>query len=461
MKKFIAVIAALGLVAGFAASALALDVPGREAEVPAIGKTTPAQPTAPGVSLWSVSGQWVLAGAYLSDGLGAPGNASLTGDGPGADAFYIYSFKLLPTLQVNDKISMHGEFRFADRDVFGLTDRAQFNPVSTADDLGGRVIDTYTLYMQWMSPWGKTQLGRTPAGTWAGKFFNSTRQGDRIKWYPNMLPENWGSLIFLEKLTEQDAGTYGSDDDRDAYYVDLSYTAPFGKTIGALWVVRNAQNTASDPYTTTNFWGYGDYTFGAISFEWELDWGFGDANATDDKKSLGLYGDLGYKMQDWNFGVMAFYASGDDDPTDGDVESAMSNVNGTGKDFNPFQILTGDYMGILNGDNPLAGNSINNAIKIGSGNAGVLAVKGYAGFAMSPALSVNGYVGYAQADAEPAGYDSDYGIEAGIGFSYKVMDNLTYGAHFSYLWTGDYFSEGGEYDTQDIYLVAHALSMSF
>ncbi len=31
-----------------------------------------------------------------------------------------------------------------------------------------------------------------------------------------------------------------SDQDRDAYYVDLSYKAPFGKTTGALWAVRNA-----------------------------------------------------------------------------------------------------------------------------------------------------------------------------------------------------------------------------
>jgi hypothetical protein len=452
MKKVLVTIAALGLVLGVTATAFALDQPGAAATVPQEQAIQKATPTAPGVSLWSVKGEWGLAGAYLSDGLGMPGGASLTGSGPGADAFYIYSFKLLPTLQVNDKIAMKAEFRFADRDVFGLTD--------TVLD-GGRQIDTYTLWMEWNSPLGKTQFGRIPAGTWAGPFFNSTRQGDRIKLYLNMLPANWGSLVFLEKLTEQDAGTSGSDDDRDAYYVDLSYKADFGKTIAAMWIVRNAQSTATDPYTTTNFWAYGDYTFGAISLEWELDYGFGDANATQDKNSLGLYGDLGYKMDDWNFGLMAFYASGDNDPNDNDVESAMSNATGIGKDFNPFNIMGGDYMNILNGDNPLAGDSINSAIKIGSGNAGVIAVKAYAGFAVSPALSLNGYLGYAQADSEPTGWDSDYGMEAGVGFGYKIMDNLSYGAHFSYLWTGDYFNEGKTESTQDVYLVAHQLSMSF
>lgn len=451
MKKILVTIAALGLVAGFAANALALDEPGKAAEVPGERVEKPTTPTAPGVALWSVKGQWVLAGAYLSDGQGLPGGAHLTDPADSNDDFYIYSFKLLPTLAVNDKINMKGELRFADRDVFGLTDR---------DLEGGRQIDTYLLYMEWMSPWGKWQFGRIPAGTWAGPFFNSTRQGDRIKFYPNMLPENWGSLIFLEKLTEEDAGTFDSDGDRDAYYIDLSYTADFGKTIGALWMVRNAQGGV-DPYTTTNFWLYGNYNFDAISFEYEVDWGFGDANATQDKKSLGLYGDLGYKMNDWKFGVLAFYATGDDNPADNDVESAMSNANGTGKDFNAFQILQGDYMNILNGDNPLAGDSIHPAIKIGSGNAGVMAVQGYASFAMSPALSLSGYFGYAQADAEPAGWDSDYGMEAGVGFSYKLMDNLTYGAHFSYLWTGDYFNEGGAESTNDVYLLSHALSMSF
>jgi len=44
---------------------------------------------------------------------------------------------------------------------------------------------------------------------------------------------------------------------------------------------------------------------------------------------------------------------------------------------------------------------------------------------------------------------------------YKLMDNLTYNAHFSYLWTGDFFKYDTNENTQDIYLVAHALSMSF
>ena len=81
---------------------------------------------------------------------------------------------------------------------------------------------------------------------------------------------------------------------------------------------------------------------------------------------------------------------------------------------------------------------------------------------MTPQLSFNGIIGYAGATDEPSDFDADYGWEFGIGLGYKIMDNLSYNAHFSYMWTGDYFKGGdANLDTQNIYLIAHALSMSF
>ncbi len=58
--------------------------------------------------------------------------------------------------------------------------------------------------------------------------------------------------------------------------------------------------------------------------------------------------------------------------------------------------------------------------------------------------------------------DDDMGIEFGVGIGYKLMDNLMYNAHFSYLSTGDFFKEGvATASTEDVYLAAHALSMKF
>ena len=81
---------------------------------------------------------------------------------------------------------------------------------------------------------------------------------------------------------------------------------------------------------------------------------------------------------------------------------------------------------------------------------------------MSPTMSFYGVVGYAGATAEPEDYDNDYGWELGAGMGYKIMDNLMYNAHFSYMITGDYFKEGvSDAETTDVWLIAHALSMSF
>jgi hypothetical protein len=463
MKKVLATVAALGLVLGVTANALALDQPGRAQEVEATTAPRVAEPTAPGVALWSVAGQWVLAGAYLSNGLGAPGGADLWNSDGSNDAFYIYSFKMLPVLQVNDKIAVKGEFRFADRDVFGLTDTRKTlvgtGLAGEVSDLGGRVIDTYQLYMEGVSPWGKTRFGRTPAGAWGSKFLDNSAQGNRLMIWLNMLPENWGSLLFTQKVREEDAGSGPGvgDQDLDGYYIDLSYKADFGKTVAALWTARNATG-GQVPYTSTNLWVHGNYNFDAISLEYEINWGFGEASATLDQKQLGLYADLGYKFQDWKFGGLFIYASGDDNPADGDQGAMMSLARGTGGDFNPTQILFGDYMNLLNGDNPLAGDGVYPEVR----NAGVMALEGYASFALSPAMSLNGYLAWATANEELSGWDSDYGIEAGIGMGYKLMDNLTYNAHFSYLFTGDFWQGGDStQNTEDIYLLAHALSMSF
>jgi len=70
MKKVLVTVAALGLVFGVAANALALDKPGRASEAESVTAPRVAKATAPGVSLWSVAGKWVLAGAYLSKSMG-------------------------------------------------------------------------------------------------------------------------------------------------------------------------------------------------------------------------------------------------------------------------------------------------------------------------------------------------------------------------------------------------------
>ena len=317
MKKVLATVAALGLVVGVTANALALDQPSRATQVESTTAPAVPQPTAPGVALWSVSGQWVLAGAYLSQGLGLPFGAAIQTDSNQSDAAYIYSFKVLPDLRVNDKISVKGEIRFADRDIFGWTDTG-LTPVIENDKVlknSGRLIDTYQLYMEWVSPWGKTRFGRTPAGAWGTQFIDNSAQGNRLMWWLNMMPENWGMLLFTQKGVEQDAASLQSDEDLDYYYIDLSYKAPFGKTTGALWLGRNATNDQK-PYTTSNFWLTGNYIFDALTLEYELNWGFGDGPNDTDVKTLAFYANADYTIQDWKITGLFFWLTGDDNPND-------------------------------------------------------------------------------------------------------------------------------------------------
>jgi len=468
MKKVLSTVAALALVAGVASNAMALDQPGRASEVAPTTAPRVATPTAPGVALWSVAGQWVLAGALVDGGKGngTPGSSGAAGGADvkdeydkTTDAWYIYSFKILPVLQVNDKISMKGEVRFVDRCIFGATCG------KAADE---RDADFKHVYMEWITPYGKTRFGRTPAGAWGPKFMNNSGQGDRIMYWPNFMPDNWGALLFTQKISEKDSQTSGSGDgDNDGYYLDINYKAGFGKTIAALWVARIADDAATDnSVTTTQFRLTGNYKFGDFGVEYEWNQNFGDGtpepasgkSSKSDNTGTGFMLDANYQMNDWTFGGIFFYMSGDDDATDNDRDSLMG-ATGVGIDYNPYQILTGDYMGLLNGDKGGANEAL-----FRDGVAGVISFGGYVGWKMSPKLSFRGSIGYAEADEAPSGYDDDYGVEFGVTTSYKIMDNLSYSAHFSYLATGDYWKEDGsifESSNEDVYLLAHALSMKF
>ena len=343
--------------------------------------------------------------------------------------------------------------------------------------------------MEWMSPIGKTRFGRTPCGAWGSKAFNSSSTCNRLMLWGNWMPENWGMLLFHQKTAENDGFNLASDQDNDAYYIDASYKADFGKTTGALVYFRDASGNSkgTDESEWYRFWLHGKYGFDALNLEYEVQYQWGDAgyNSVDkqrDRDQLGLYADLGYNTGDFTFGVKGVYASGDDDSLDNDTDNFMSTAAGLGRDFNPQQIMTGDYMSILNGDNPLTSNK---SMRQDVADAGALGIIGYVQYKASPKLTLNLDLGTYSAVDEMKGYDDDYGQEVGVGMSYKLYDNLTYAAHFSYMWTGDFFENGiescdsgsvgcmydSDYDvnyrytdnasTEDLWLLAHALSMKF
>ena len=176
---------------------------------------------------------------------------------------------------------------------------------------------------------------------------------------------------------------------------------------------------------------------------------------------------VGGKFGNLTPSVMYFYAQGDDKSEDDENNQGLLTT-GTGDMFEPLYILTGRHTGMLNND--LFSNNTGNL-----STAGVHAFIVAADYKVSDALTLHGAIGYAEADEAVqtnaagaavapsyAGRDDEYGWEYNIGAAYKLLDNLTYEAHFGYLDTGDFFnSTATSNDAENVYMLSHSLTMTF
>ena len=168
---------------------------------------------------------------------------------------------------------------------------------------------------------------------------------------------------------------------------------------------------------------------------------------------------IGGKFDALTPSLMYFYAQGQDInatvANGGDIENALGTT-GTGDMFEPLYILTGRHTGMLNNDLFTGGTGA-------LSTAGVHAVVAAADYAVSNQLKLHGAIGWAQADEiQAVGMDDEYGWEYNVGAAYKLLDNLTYEAHFGYLDTGDFFnSSTTTNDAQNIYILTHSLTMTF
>jgi hypothetical protein len=386
-------------------------------------------------------------------------NRSNTG-GNAADAFYHHSFYLYPTLQVNDNITVNSQLRFIDRDVWG-------DGFGTKND----TMRVYQLWMDYASPIGKFSIGRMQGGTWGSKFLDSTRQRDGIKWATPFLSDPFSLTLLVEKRTEKDAfinkdgdDYTTADSDKDHYYIGIGHKGDMGKTDVALWHTRDASNdnlsSGDSAISTTEFWYNGVYTFGAINLTSEVHYVMGDADYNTDAQSLGLMIDANTQLDAFTVGGMVIWMQGDDNTNDGD-NSGIVMSGGLGNDFNPLAIMTGDYMGLMNGDKGgvlLA----YDADSMGNVAPGALVGAVYAGFQANDKLSFNGVLAIARANETQPNQDNMYGWELDLGFSYKLLDNLTYDGTFGYMKTGDFFA--GEYtdvSLNNVFVLLHSLTMTF
>lgn len=411
MKKVLSTVAALGLVVGVAATASAMD--------------------------FSVTGKYEVSGYAISEGATAGGVQLLDDTAMGANSWYEHNMRIYPTLKVNDQITMKADIRLADWDTW---------PDATSNNITANKI-----YMEYMSPVGKIRIGMTPAAAWGSPYLNSASSGNRIMWWPNFVSDPFSLLVFTQKIAENDGGTAGTgattDQDTDSYYAGVGYKADIGKFDLAYYHVRNG---AADT-DGSNLWFNAQMGIGPATVIAEVAHAFGDSSATVDKDAWGaMVLAMGNLSDNLTVGGVYFMATGDDADS-ADNEQMLGN-NGTGKDWEPLYIMTGDYMGVLNGDGVGA-----NAFVIASG---VHAVGAFADLAVSPKLTLHAAIGGGWADETlVAGQEDDYGWEFDLGASYKLLDNLTYDVHLGYWAVGDYVEVLGE--PNNVTLLSNHLSMKF
>jgi hypothetical protein len=428
MKKILITVAALGLGLTLAASVASA------ATFSAKGK-------------YQATGIWVSDGAAGANGLvvGLDGNVPSEAN----DAIW-HSAYFYPTVNVNDSIVVRSELRFIDRDFFGTTKGAS-----------NENMRVFKLWMEYDSPIGKWAVGRQPAGTWGTKFLDSTANGDRISWVPNMIPAPFSAKFIFQKNTELDAFT-GTSDESDAasWYAGVGHKGDIGSTTVALWHTRNDGVNGVGDYNNTHFWFTGTYNLGGVGISSEARYVFGDDSSMNDLGSLAAMVTASMGFDNLTAGVITFYCQGDD-TVDGDNEGAAC-AGGTGNDYNPFLVATGDYFGLLNGDKGGYLAAAGAAGVTGNGDQpGAIAAALFAVMQASDKMSFNAAIGHVWVDAD-FGMDDDMGLEVDLGMTYKLMDNLAYTAQFGFLKPGGFVEDmvvGG--NTNDIYVLLHSLTMTF
>jgi hypothetical protein len=457
MKKVLVTVAALGLVAGVATTASAVE--------------------------WKMSGKYMVEGAYLSDAAGAGVllNDTATGHDT-SDAYYLHTFETNVGMKVNDKVSMNAVVRLADDTFWGSQD-----DVSTSgSNVGPANGDVYMhqLYMDYMSPIGKIRVGRAPAGTYGTNFMDSDKRADRIMLWPSFLASGpVSTLFYLEKVRDGDTSSNTETaKDTDTYVARVYYNTDTVDA-GLHYGYSNNKSGSMSFYDDTNFsalqaattlailsdqrqqlTAYGKFKLDNYFVNAELTHYFGDLDVTAtesyDYDSWAGMLQVGGKFGNMTPSLMYFYAQGQDlNSTDNDIETALMTT-GTGDKFEPLYILTGRHTGLLNNDVFAGGNGVLMSV------SGIHALVAAADYKVSDALTLHGAIGWAKADEtlDPitTNQDDEYGWEYNIGAAYKLLDNLTYEAHFGYLDTGDYFNYGSTTDhTQNIYTMSHSLTMTF
>lgn len=469
MKKILVSAAALGLMAGVATSAAALEL-----------KTT---------------GKYEVDGFYFNSGAGAAGGGGvapwndatlarvLKADVKAeADDWWEHRMYVNADLIVNDKVKMISQVRFINKhSIWGTQDDGVIT------DGGG--FEVKLMFLDYDSPIGKFQVGRRNAGAWGLPFVDSATHADRLFWYLPV-PKPFNAYVFTEKQKEVDGYTGatlynngvlmsdGGDQDKDYYEAAFGFKNDafnvllgYGKLLDNSATANIQTTDAVTKAVTTTYGkevdmnrikGYGTAKFGAFTLQGEFDWKFGTTDfnkvgvADQDKDAWAYF--LAGQAVFGNLTTTLAYAhiDGEDKAAD---STAYDTDKGTGADFEPLYILTGSAANIFNGDR--GANLVGTAMR----TAGVDALVALVDFKVTEPLTLHAGIGYGMADNTDmigANVDDEYGWEIDLGVAYQVYKNLTYEVRFGYWMVGDFAKLGNSLnETEDVMQLSHHLTMKF
>nr|HID59069.1 hypothetical protein [Desulfobacterales bacterium] len=409
---------------------------------------------------------WYMDQSRLDDDTGSP------------NAFMDMRLRLKTTFKVSDRLFVTTRIdapgyddKAAGGDVWGSVEPTGNNTALTPHNEG---INFDRAYLTAVFDFGTFIIGRETFGRWGTRAFNIGDDFDVLKFYKRI--GNLHILPCLLKWVEADQGTADADKDIDTPFLAAWYT-PEGLDAGIVTVF--VQNRLNDSFKSDWYWivPYFKYTRGPLYIEGEWDCRRGDyADFYDPTQKDIKYDGNGYYLYasytagPATIGVGWLYTQGDDNDTDDEM-----NAIPRGHDYQPLLILTGQ-----SNDRNLGGlgnlnryNSSNQVLDFD--NDGTLDDEFYrlgsniifidGKFSVTDNIVLNGVVGWATSDVHGKTngrtWDDEYGVEADIGCTVKLMDNLTYTATVGYLWAGDLWKQGGTQDVDDTFTVVHCLQVNF
>ena len=232
-----------------------------------------------------------------------------------------------------------------------------------------------------------------------------------------------------------------NDFDYDSYVINPGYVINDNMTVKGLLGYSHQDETETDLYFVgVDF----DATFESAKVWFTANYQTGDFKDQDVDAYLVAAGGTWF-LDSFDIHGQAFYASGDDDPADGDVEGFM--------DVGAQSYYWSEIMGFgLFDSQASAGSPDEKVTNIMAFNMGV-------GYKPSERLKLMADLWYAE-HAEDVNGEDELGVEVDLRATYQLVENLNLDVVAAYLFAGDATSLAGKND-EDPFEIGTRLSLSF